>query len=144
VTRPVCPYCKKMHGRKVLSRTVQILDIGEAVPAYLGNAQLVSENVWPSVDSDPGREYIALEDMPDCRFGGIGTSLRAGTQVILGEGCENGYVGRKGRRVIRETWDRESYVGRYGAFCSLRCGLAFGQAALAAGFEIVDEDEAAA
>lgn len=118
---PRCANCDKPYGRRDLRVTRFTVELGQPIPLYEGTLRLVSETCWPKLPAagapDDTTHFVAMDAPPHM------TALETAA-----------YSGRRGRRVARETWDGVTYLGPYMPFCTLRCALAFAQAAHAGGF----------
>ena len=119
MSRPMCALCGNPYGKKATQREVQHLPLG-VVPEYRGKLELVAESVKEEKHLKP--EF----------------ALRVDDQAVL----QNPDAWERVNVVRREFWDGQSWSGGYNPFCSLRCALAFAQAAFRDGCRYVLKESA--
>lgn len=119
--RPICACCGKAYGHRIVKRQRQVVEIGQPIPRYTGNAILISETRWPEPP-------VGRPDTPENATAYVPMDKIAGARI------SPHYTGRKGREITWVTWDGESIGGGYDPFCTLRCALIFARAAHRAGY----------
>lgn len=118
--RPMCALCGSPYGKRSTSQEVQHLPLTVTVPEYRGKLELIAESVKTEKHLKP--EFRdSVNDQATLR------NPDAWEQVTV---------------VRREFWDGASWAGGYHPFCSLRCALAFAQAAFRDGCRYVLKDSA--
>lgn len=106
VPRPMCALCGQPFGKKATTRDVLRVEGVVEVQPYTGPLELVSERVKQEKQLKP-----EVENSDDPAVLRNPASFRDVTVVR------------------REFWDRTTWSGGYHPFCSMRCALAFAQAA---------------
>jgi len=125
--RMTCPQCGRVfHARPWTERTIEVVEIGLPIPPYRGNQRLLSEKLEPPLGQDDSF-YTAMDLVSETG------------RVSLVE--LSAYKGRRGRRIIRETWDGDRYYHASNPFCTQTCAAVYGMRAAQAGFVLEPQEK---
>ena len=117
--RPKCVACGKPYGSRRTTSNKVTWPVGESMPAYRGNGIVVKTTMWPvSANRATVRAVTPLSVNPEIR-------ARQEAQIATApvESVQIAY---------RDVWDGATWFKPYEPFCTLRCALAYAQAAFKA------------
>lgn len=117
--RPKCVACGKPYGSRSTTSNKVLWPVGEPMPAYRGNGIVVkTTKLGATATRETVRGVTALSVNPEIRARQEAQIARAPVESF--------------QVAYRDVWDGVTWFKPYEPFCTLRCALAYAQAAFKA------------